>query len=274
MTQGYTYKYPHPAVTADCVIFGFDGKDLKILLIERRNEPYKGFWAFPGGFMNIDETAEQCAKRELMEETGLEIENIEQFHTFSDVNRDPRERIVTVAFFGLVKLSDVVGGDDAARAQWFSIKDVPRLAFDHDYMLRIAQRTLKERIHFEPIGFELMGDEFSMPDLQRLYEAILEIKFDRRNFEKKMLQLGILDQIGKEEEEHEKRRTEIRDFDYHYGDLGRSVNFMRTYLRTSAPTPNPVVQEVTKSRGKNRKFRFNRKKYDEMKEKGIFKIEF
>ena len=89
-----------------------------------------------------------------------------------------------------------------------------------------------------------------------------------------MLQLGILDQIGKEEEEHEKRRTEIRDFDYHYGDLGRSVNFMRTYLRTSAPTPNPVVQEVTKSRGKNRKFRFNRKKYDEMKEKGIFKIEF
>ncbi|MBO7570523.1 MAG: NUDIX hydrolase [Bacteroidales bacterium] len=277
MAQGYTYKYPHPAVTADCVIFGFDGKDLKILLIERANEPYKGCWAFPGGFMNIDETAEQCAKRELNEETGLEIENIEQFHTFSDVNRDPRERIVTVAFFGLVKLSEVVGGDDAARAQWFSIKDIPRLAFDHDYMLRIAQRTLKERIHFEPIGFELLGDEFSMPDLQRLYEAILEIKFDRRNFEKKMLQLGILDQIGKEEDECEKRRTGISDYDYHYRDLGRNANLMRTYTRTSAPKTNLVihdVQDVPKSRGKNRKFRFNRKKYDEMKEKGIFKIEF
>ena len=274
MAQGYTYKYPHPAVTADCVIFGFDGKDLKILLIERANEPYKGCWAFPGGFMNIDETAEQCAKRELKEETGLDIENIEQFHTFSDVNRDPRERIVTVAFFGLMQLSEVVGGDDAARAQWFSIKDIPRLAFDHDYMLRIAQRTLKERIHFEPIGFELLGDEFSMPDLQRLYEAILEIKFDRRNFEKKMLQLGILDQIGKEGDEYEKRRTKISDIDYYGGNMGGSTNFMCNFITTSAPKQDYVIQDVTKSRGKNRKFRFNRKKYDEMKEKGIFKIEF
>ena len=223
MAQGYTYKYPHPAVTSDCVIFGFDGKELKLLLIERKHDPCKGCWAFPGGFMNIDETVEDCAKRELKEETGLELTNIEQFHTFSDVNRDPRERIITVAFIGLVKPSEVIGSDDAAKAQWFAIKDIPQLAFDHDHILRIAQRTLKERIHFELIGIELMDDEFSMSDLQRLYEAILEQKLDRRNFEKKMLKLGIFDQV---------------------------------------------------TEGKSKKFRFNRSKYDEIKENGFFKIDF
>ena len=276
MTQGYTYKYPHPAVTTDCVIFGFDGKELKILLIERGIDPYKGCWAFPGGFMNIDETAEQCAKRELKEETGLEPASIEQFHTFSDVNRDPRERVVTVAFIGLVKQSDVVGGDDAARAQWFAIKDIPRLAFDHDYILQVAQRTLKERIHFEPIGFELMDEEFSMPDLQRLYEAILEVKFDRRNFEKKMLQLGILDQIGNDDDESSSQSSQkmvMKDFDsiFESSDVN---NYMCSFIRTETPKTNQSVPVFAWSRGKNRKFRFNRKKYDEMKEKGIFKIEF
>jgi len=223
MAQGYTYKYPHPAVTADCVIFGFNGKELKVLLIERKHDPCKGCWAFPGGFMDIDETVEDCARRELEEETGLKLTNIEQFHTFSDVNRDPRERTITVAFIGLIKPLEVIGSDDAAKAQWFDIKDIPQLAFDHDNILRIAQRTLKERIHFEPIGFEFMDEEFSMLDLQRLYEAILEQKFDSRTFEKKMLELGIFDQVADSE---------------------------------------------------NKKFRFNRKKYDEMKGEGIFMIEF
>ena len=277
MSQAYTYKYPHPALTADCVIFGFDGKELKILLIERGNEPCKGCWAFPGGFMNIDETIEQCARRELKEETRLEPANIEQFHTFSDVNRDPRERVVTVAFIGLVKQSEVVGGDDAARAQWFAIKDRPRLAFDHDYILRVAQRTLKERIHFEPIGFELMEDEFSMPDLQRLYEAILEVKFDRRNFEKKMLQLGILDQIGNDDNEptiQGSQKMVMKDFDSIFGESTRKNNRFMSFMIAETPKTNQSIPEHTWSRGRNRKFRFNRKKYDEMKEKGIFKIEF
>ena len=150
MEHGYTYEYPHPAVTADCVVFGFDEKGLKILLVERGKDPYKGCWAFPGGFMNIDETAEQCAKRELKEETGLEIANIEQFHTFTDVNRDPRERVITVAYFGFARLSEVKGGDDAARAQWFAINDIPRLAFDHDKILHTATRT-KNRAHYARI---------------------------------------------------------------------------------------------------------------------------
>ena len=188
----YTYKYPHPSVTADCVIFGFVGVSIKMLLIQRGIEPFKGKWAFPGGFMKIDETAEECAKRELEEETGLKNAAVEQFYTFSDVNRDPRERVITVAHYALVRLSEVKGGDDAASARWFAMDEVPSLAFDHDRILRMAVNRLKERICFEPIGFELLPEVFTMTELQNLYEAILEVKFDRRNFYNKMLKLGIL----------------------------------------------------------------------------------
>jgi 8-oxo-dGTP diphosphatase len=142
--------------------------------------------------MKIDETAEECAKRELEEETGLKNAAVEQFYTFSDVNRDPRERVITVAHYALVRLSEVKGGDDAASARWFAMDEVPSLAFDHDRILRMAVNRLKERICFEPIGFELLPEVFTMTELQNLYEAILEVKFDRRNFYNKMLKLGIL----------------------------------------------------------------------------------
>ena len=188
----YSYKYPHPAVTADCVIFGFDGVSIKVLLIQRGIEPYKGQWTFPGGFLKMNETVEECAKRELEEETGLKSASVEQFYTFSAVNRDPRERVITVAHYALVRLSEVKGGDDAASAKWFAMNEIPSLAFDHDHILRLAVKCLKERICFEPIGFELLPEVFTMTELQNLYEAILEVKFDRRNFYNKMLKLGIL----------------------------------------------------------------------------------
>ncbi len=191
----YHYKYPHPSVTTDCVIFGFDGSRLNVLLIERGIEPFKGHWAFPGGFLNMDETALMGAKRELYEETGLKDAYIHQFHAFSDVNRDPRERVITIAYFALVRISDVKGGDDAAKAQWFPLDEVPPLAFDHDLMLREAIKALRRHIHFEPIGFELLPEKFTMTQLQRLYEVILNVKFDRRNFCNKMLKLGILTQL-------------------------------------------------------------------------------
>ena len=192
----YTYDYPRPAVTTDCVIFGYDGKELKVLLIERGIEPFKGCWAFPGGFLNMDEDALAGARRELKEETGLEDAFIEQFHTFSEPGRDPRGRVITIAHYALVKIQEVEGGDDAAQARWFPIGEVPPLAFDHDRILRMAISRLKERIHFEPVGFELLPDVFTMPQLQNLYEAILEVHFDRRNFASKMLKLGILEDTG------------------------------------------------------------------------------
>ena len=140
----------------------------------------------------MDESADECAQRELREETGLKVEHIEQFHSFSAVGRDPRERVISIAYFALVKIAEVKGGDDARRAQWFNIEDVPQLAFDHDLILRKALVCLKEKIHFEPIGFDLLPEIFKMSELQKLYEAILEVKFDRRNFYKKMNALEIL----------------------------------------------------------------------------------
>ena len=191
----YHYKYPHPSVTTDCIIFGFDGTKLNVLLIERGIEPYKGCWAFQGGFIKMDESAEQGALRELREETGLQGAYIKQFHTFSDPNRDPRERVITIAYYALVRMQEVVGGDDAARAAWFPLDDVPKLAFDHDRILRVAVKELRQQIHFEPIGFELLPEKFTIKELQLLYEAILDVKFDRRNFYNKMRHLEILTQL-------------------------------------------------------------------------------
>ena len=191
----YHYKYPHPSVTTDCVIFGFDGTKLNVLLIERGIEPFKGRWALPGGFLRMDETALMGAKRELYEETGLKDAYINQFHTYSDPNRDPRERVITIAYYALVRISEVKGGDDAAKAQWFPLDEIPSLAFDHDRILRQASAELRKQIHFEPIGFELLPEKFTMTQLQHLYEAILGVKFDRRNFSNKMLKLGLLTEL-------------------------------------------------------------------------------
>jgi 8-oxo-dGTP diphosphatase len=140
----------------------------------------------------MDETAEEGALRELKEETGLEGAYMEQFHTFSAPARDPRERVITIAYYALVKIQEVKGGDDAASARWFPLDEIPSLAFDHDYILRMATQRLREQIHFQPIGFELLPEKFTIKELQLLYEAILGINFDRRNFAKKMFHLEIL----------------------------------------------------------------------------------
>lgn len=194
----YTYEYPRPAVTTDCIIFGYDVKEgLSVLLVERGVEPFKGSWAFPGGFMKMDETAETCAVRELIEETGLDATAfLEQLGCFTDLNRDPRGRVITIAYYAIVKKGEVRGGDDAHLAKWFPIADIPALAFDHEMILRVALKKLKEKIHFKPIGFELLPEVFTMPQLQSLYESILEVHFDRRNFANKMLKLGVLEEVG------------------------------------------------------------------------------
>lgn len=221
----YCYKYPHTAVTTDCVIFGFDGSELQVLLIERGIEPFKGKWAFPGGFLNMDETAQEGALRELKEETGLENAYIEQFNTYSDPGRDPRERVITIAHYALVRIQEVKGGDDAAKAQWFPIDEVPQLAFDHDKILRDAMRKLRERIHFEPIGFELLPEKFTMRDLQILYESILGVKFDRRNFAKKMMHYELLNQLDETVRPTAKRDALLYSFNKENYELFKKKGF-------------------------------------------------
>lgn len=141
----YCYKYPHPAVTADCIVFNNEGHDLSVLLIKRLNEPYKDCWAFPGGFINIDESAEDAAIRELREETGLDVSGVIQLKAYSSPDRDPRERIITIAFIAESKTKDVKGKDDAKEAQWFSIDNLPSLAFDHEQILRDALSRIQEK---------------------------------------------------------------------------------------------------------------------------------
>ncbi len=220
----YTYQYPHPAVTTDCVIFGYDLREgLSILLVQRGIDPFKGRWAFPGGFLRMDEDADTGARRELMEETGFEAESITQFGAFTAVDRDPRERVITIAYLALVRKGDVQGGDDAADARWFPVTAVPPLAFDHDRILRIALERLKEQIHFRPVGFELLPDVFTMSQLQALYEAILGVRFDRRNFASKMLKLGLLQPTGQRPADAARRIPQLYRFNLQkYDDLKQS----------------------------------------------------
>lgn len=190
----YTYKYPHPAVTTDCIVFGFDGTKLNLLLINRGIEPYKGSWALPGGFMKIDETAEQGALRELQEETGVKDIYIEQLQAFTAVDRDPRERVMTIAFMAFVRQEkyEVIAGDDAAKAQWFPVNSLPRLAFDHKEIITLALDKLRWKMTYEPLAFRLLNKTFTISQLQTIYEVVFDKKFDRRNFHKKLTSLGYI----------------------------------------------------------------------------------
>lgn len=189
-----TYQYPRAALTVDCVVFGFGDSELKVLLIERALEPFKGRWALPGGFVRVDETLDEAARRELAEEAGLKDVFLEQLYTFGTVDRDPRERVVSVAYYALVKLADfsTKAATDAADARWFLISKVPKLAFDHAEILATALARLKSKVRYQPIGFELLPPKFTLSQLQHLYEAVLETDLDKRNFRKKVLSFGLL----------------------------------------------------------------------------------
>jgi 8-oxo-dGTP diphosphatase len=190
----FTYQYPRAALTVDCVVFGFDEGDLKVLLIERGLEPFKGRWALPGGFVRVDETLDVAARRELQEEAGLTNIFLEQLYTFGSVDRDPRERVVSVAYYALVNLSEhaAKAATDAANARWFPVSEVPRLAFDHTKILETAIERLKGKVRYQPIGFELLPPRFTLSQLQHLYEAVLGTELDKRNFRKKVLSFGLL----------------------------------------------------------------------------------
>jgi 8-oxo-dGTP diphosphatase len=192
--MAFLYEYPRAALTVDCVVFGFDAGELKALLIERGLEPFKGKWALPGGFVRVDETLDAGARRELEEEAGIKNVFLEQLYTFGEVERDPRERVVSVAYYALVKLAahETKAATDAADARWFPVSKIPELAFDHAEILAMALSRLKGKVRYEPIGFELLPPKFTLSELQHLYEAVLEVNLDKRNFRKKVLGFGLL----------------------------------------------------------------------------------
>jgi 8-oxo-dGTP diphosphatase len=192
--MAFTYEYPRPALTVDCVVFGFDGAGLQVLLIRRGIEPFLGAWALPGGFVLMDEDLETAARRELEEETGLKGVFLEQLKTFGEPGRDPRGRVVSVAYFALVRPDQhpAKGDTDASEAAWFLSEDLPELAFDHAEILTAARERLRGKIRYQPVGFELLPEEFTLGQLQALYEAILGRPLDKRNFRKKLLAFDFL----------------------------------------------------------------------------------
>ncbi|HAT11738.1 MAG TPA: NUDIX hydrolase [Planctomycetes bacterium] len=211
----FTYPYARPALTVDCVVFGLDVSDLKVLLIQRDLAPFAGRWALPGGFVRVDETLDEAARRELREEAGLTKVFLEQLCTIGEVQRDPRERVVTVAHYALVRLGDhqVQAATDARNAAWFAVDDLPDLAFDHVAIVTTALQRLQGKVRYQPIGFELLPPKFSLSQLQRMYEIILERELDKRNFRKKVLSLGILQDLDEVEQDVAHRAARLYRFD-------------------------------------------------------------
>lgn len=215
----YTYEYPKADVTVDIVVFGLNLQQarlrglrrLQVLLIRRGREPYKGSWALPGGFIDMGERLGESAARELKEETGIELSYMEQLYTFGNPGRDPRGRVVAVAHMGLVRpeMVTVQGGDDAAEARWFAVDDVGALtlAFDHAEILDMALRRLRGKLRWQPVGVELLPEQFTLGDLQAVYEVILGRTIDKRNFRRKVLSFGAGD---------DKVLKPVADMTHHY----------------------------------------------------------
>ncbi|MBI4347697.1 MAG: NUDIX hydrolase [Elusimicrobia bacterium] len=205
------------ALAVDCVVFGLDAPkaDLRVLLIRRGVPPFKGGWALPGGFVHADESLEDAARRELREETGLEKVFLEQLYTFGDPGRDPRGPCVSVAYYALVNLNEhpAKGASDAAGADWLPVKALPKLAFDHGEIFRTALARLKGKLTYEPIGFELLPRKFTLSQLQRLYETVLERPLDKRNFRKKLLGMGLLVDLKEVEQGVRHRAARLYRFD-------------------------------------------------------------
>jgi 8-oxo-dGTP diphosphatase len=198
--MSYSYEYPHPAVTTDIAIFTIRQDELKVLLIKRAMAPYQGEWALPGGFVNLDESLEEGARRELEEETGVSGVYLEQLYTFGKPDRDPRERVITVAYYALIPTDtiEIRAATDAEGVSWFGMDELPELAFDHREILDMAHRRLVDKLDYSTIAFQFMPREFTLPELQQVYELILGEALDKRNFRKRILSLDLVMETGKE----------------------------------------------------------------------------
>jgi 8-oxo-dGTP diphosphatase len=208
-------------VAVDCIIFGFDGTQLKALLIKRGFEPEKGKWSLMGGFVGKDEDTDEAATRVLYQLTGMNNIYMEQLYTFSDVNRDTAGRVVSIAYFALINIADYSEQLQLEHeAKWFPLSKIPPLIFDHKKMVLKAKERLRQKVANHPIGFELLPEKFTLPQLQSLYEAIYETPLDKRNFTKKLLSLGILNKLNEKEKESSRKGAFYYVFDSRkYGKL-------------------------------------------------------
>ncbi len=213
--MSFSYEYPRAALAVDCVVFGLDETDLKVLLIQRKLAPFQHAWALPGGFVRLDETIDEAARRELEEEANVSDIYLEQLYTFGTLDRDPRERVVTVAYYALAKLSDhrIRAATDAMGVGWFSLDDLPKLAFDHIEIVTQAHDRLRGKVRYTPVGFELLPPRFSLTQLQKLYEKILGTALDKRNFRKKMLAMDLLVETDEVEQGVRHRAARLYRFD-------------------------------------------------------------
>jgi len=195
----FCYAYPHPAVSTDVVLFTIRQDKLMLLLIKRRGEPFAGSWALPGGFLEIGEDLEACAARELEEETGLRDIYLEQLYTFGKPDRDPRERVISVAYYALVPSDKLEprAASDAADTGWFARDDLPSLAFDHDRIIALAHRRLVAKLDYSTIAFQFLPGTFTLSEAQRVYEILLNAPLDKRNFRKRLRALDLLQETGK-----------------------------------------------------------------------------
>lgn len=211
----HSYEYPRAALTLDCVVFGLDDNALQVLLIQRDLAPFEGCWALPGGFLRLDEELEAGARRELAEEAGLHPPYLEQLCTVGTIGRDPRQRVVTVAYFALVNIRDhaIRAATDARDAAWFSVDELPTLAFDHQKIVDVAHQRLRGKLSYCPIGFELLPPRFPLSQLQHVYETILERKLDRRNFRRKILSFGLVVETDEVQQDVAHRAARLYTFD-------------------------------------------------------------
>ena len=196
----YTYDYPHPAVTVDILIFTIHDNDLKVLLIRRAMEPFEGQWALPGGFVGMGESLRRAAWRELREETGVHAAFLEQLGAFGHPDRDPRERVITVAYYALVPFArlDIQAASDAKEARLFGMDELPDLAFDHSKILRRARERLQDKMEDPVIALQLVPEKFTLSELQRVHELILGEPLDKRNFRKKVQGLELIESTGEQ----------------------------------------------------------------------------
>jgi len=190
--------FPKPSVTVDIVIFTIQDNQLKVLLIKRGIEPFRNYWAIPGGFVKIDESLEAAAKRELNEETGVNNVYLEQLYSFGNPDRDPRGRVITIAYMALINSGNInlKAATDVSDAQWFSVKKIPSLAFDHKEILEYSLKRLRWKFEYTTAAFSMLPKKFTISQIQSIYEIVFERKFDKRNFAKKVLSLGILKTEG------------------------------------------------------------------------------